>query len=264
MDQFPEAIESAVRSFAEQERSSGSGHPEVDELVAYHAGELADQACEPLRNHLATCRECTRLLVDLASFPKLKPPTKADRISEAEVKAQKAALKIRLEEEGLRKPTSAGILAFRRPARASIPAAYWTAMAALLVVAVGLGVWGWIRPVPGADTELFLLFPESERDAGEEIRTFEIPVWADYYLLVLGSARTDRHSAFRAEIVDSQGRLVLRDDALHRSYDGTVKWRLGRDRLAAGSYEIRLFGLGAGPPEPLGSYAFRIALDAAD
>ena len=260
MENFPEPIETAARSFAEEERRSASGHPAVEELVAYHAGELAGKAREAVREHLATCGECTRLLLDLMSFPELEPPSEADRLSEAEVTADKEALKARLGEECLRQPLAAEVVAFKRPAKASIPAGYWSALAAVLVMAIGLGLWGWIESAPGADTEVF--YPQTEilRESAEE--SFRIPDWADYYLLVLTSIQADRYPAFRVEIVDAQNRQILSDDSLCKSDDGTFKLRLRRERLPEGPYKIRLFGLGQGPPELLEEYVLQIAFDA--
>ncbi len=260
MDNFPEPIETAARSFAEDARRSASGHPAVEELVAYQAGELAGKAREAVREHLATCGECTRLLLDLMSFPELEPPSEADRLSDAEVTADKEMLKARLGEECLGKPLSAEVLAFERPAKASIPPGYWTALAAVLVMAIGLGLWGWIESAPGADTEVFYLHPETVRESAEE--TFRIPGWADYYLLVLGSTQADRYLTFRVEIMDAENRLILSDASLRKSDDGTFKLRLRRERLTEGPYKIRLFGLGQGPPELLEEYVLQIAFDA--
>lgn len=190
----------------------------------------------------------------------MEPPSAADRLCEAEVTADKEMLKARLGEECLRKPLPAEVVALKRPAQAAIPPGYWTALAALLIMAIGLGLWGWNESVPGADTEVFSLHPETARESAEE--AFRIPGWADCYLLVLGSIKGDRYSAFRVEIVDAEDRLILSDDSLRKSDDGTFKLRLRRERLAEGTYQIRLFGLGQGPPEPLEEYVLQIAFDA--
>lgn len=41
-------------------------HPSAERLVAYRAGELGDADREAVRDHLALCRECAAIVLDLA------------------------------------------------------------------------------------------------------------------------------------------------------------------------------------------------------
>jgi hypothetical protein len=72
------------------------GHPAVEELVAYHQDGLAEEARERLQDHLALCKECARLLLDLEGFADLEPPSEAHRLSDGDVEEAKASLRVRI------------------------------------------------------------------------------------------------------------------------------------------------------------------------
>lgn len=63
-----------LRKLMERERQALKHHATPEHLVAYRAGELAEAAQERLRDHLAVCRDCAALLLDLADFGNLEPP----------------------------------------------------------------------------------------------------------------------------------------------------------------------------------------------
>lgn len=48
------------------EKTPAGEHPSAERLVAYRAGELTAAEQEAMRDHLALCRECTDILLDLA------------------------------------------------------------------------------------------------------------------------------------------------------------------------------------------------------
>ncbi len=252
---LPEDVQAAVRSFAEGERQAM--HPSAEELVAYHAGELSDPASEGLREHLALCSECTRILLDLAGFEDLAPPTEADRLSDDDEAILKRSIEERMQEEGL--GTTPTEVASARKARYAVPPIYWGAVAALLLLAVGLGLRD-TRQVPGGTPELFHLYPQTFRSTEQAI--FRVPTWADSYVLILGSVGSDSHQIVRMELRDAEGRVVLGVESLPRSGDGTFHHSLPWDRLPEGVYRIHLFGLDSEPPEPLESYTFEIIFDA--
>jgi hypothetical protein len=251
-------------SFADEEREPG--HPSAKELVAYHTKELPDEACRALREHLVLCSECTDVLLDLANFEKLEPPRESHRLSDDDQAGLKRSIKSQLKEDepiagsaSVTKPERGGEAPSRRPARYFIPPLYWGTLAALLLVAVGLGLRE-EQTVPGGTPELFHLYPVTYRSPTERI--FQIPAWADSYVLILGSVGSDNHHAVRLELRDAEGSIFLEVDSLPRSGDGTFNHSLSRDRLPEGAYEIRLFGIDTEALEPLDSYTFQIALDA--
>ncbi len=258
MEKLPEEVTSAVRSFAENERRAMPGeHPPAEDLLAYHEGRLTRVGHDELRRHLVLCSECTRLLIDLKEFGQLEPPEESQRLSDDDVAAQKEDLKARLAEEDDLVATTA-VLPFERP-RPSVPSAYWAALAALVVVALGLGLRGWRQPGTGGTPEVFYLYPETFRSS--EAKALRIPAWADSYVLAFGSVPSQRHSTFRIEIRDAAGELVLADETLRTSYDRTIKRALPWNRLPEGVYEVRLLGLGRGPPELRATYTFQLVFE---
>lgn len=56
-----------LKNIAEARRSEA--HPQPDILLAYHFGTLADDQRATLQNHLATCPQCARTVLDMADFP---------------------------------------------------------------------------------------------------------------------------------------------------------------------------------------------------
>jgi len=58
-------FQAAASEFAQARREPGSPHPAGELLVAYHQGELSGSAGERVQDHLAACRECTAILLDL-------------------------------------------------------------------------------------------------------------------------------------------------------------------------------------------------------
>ncbi len=58
----------ALRAVVDEERQELGPHPELDEMVAYHAGDLPQSQVPRLQNHLVLCPECSRLLLELDRF----------------------------------------------------------------------------------------------------------------------------------------------------------------------------------------------------
>lgn len=65
--------------------TSSSKHPSPETLATYLAGELPTEEMEALREHLATCSHCARLVLDLDRFEDLQPPAGREPVSDAEV-----------------------------------------------------------------------------------------------------------------------------------------------------------------------------------
>jgi hypothetical protein len=65
-DAFPAPLAQLV--VAERHRQGPARHAAAETLTAYHAGTLGDAEAESLRDHLAVCPHCARLLLDLAAF----------------------------------------------------------------------------------------------------------------------------------------------------------------------------------------------------
>jgi len=222
-------ITEALAPGSELDGAGAGPHPEIDQLVRYHAGELTEAREERVRDHLVTCRECTETLLDLDRFV----AAGADR--EATTTAPAPA------------PSPAG--GRRRPLLAMA--------AALLIVAVALGVWlarehraaERLRQrvatlsAPRPDVPIVDLLPDSSirSEAGREPAT--LPPGEEYVTLVLNLPRAAEVDAFEAEVVDPRGTVVW-DGPIQRSRFGTFTLGLWRRSLPPGRTLIRLYGLG--------------------
>jgi Putative zinc-finger len=58
-------LKKAAAALLAERAAELSSHPDVDELVSYHARELSDAQAEALREHLASCRACGDLVLEL-------------------------------------------------------------------------------------------------------------------------------------------------------------------------------------------------------
>src|SRR5436305_238726 len=120
---------------SEEDRRDPEEHPSPEALTAYQANELSPEEDERLQSHLAVCKHCTELLLDLDEF--LKPPVAAaEPVADFEAAADWRRLR-----EALKPPVEEKSLA--RPVRRSFLASVWGgyAFAAMLVISVGLGIW---------------------------------------------------------------------------------------------------------------------------
>ncbi|MFL6199854.1 MAG: anti-sigma factor family protein [Thermoanaerobaculia bacterium] len=92
-------LDAALRHLAEQQRRSLTSHPTPQELAAYHAGELPSEAEARILDHLAVCRECSDLLLDLSGFADLKPPAGVPDLTDEQVEEDWQALRARMRKE---------------------------------------------------------------------------------------------------------------------------------------------------------------------
>lgn len=86
-DRFDESLQSLAAR-----RRAAEGHPSPDVLVAYRAGDLTAEQDERIKDHLAICRECSQLVLDLAEFEELEP---RETIAAVDVQAEEAWQRLR-------------------------------------------------------------------------------------------------------------------------------------------------------------------------
>ncbi len=134
-------LDAALRHLAEQQRRSLTSHPTPQELAAYHAGELPSEAEARILDHLAICRECSDLLLDLSGFADLKPPEGVPELTDEQVEQDWQALRSRMrvgEGKTEKKERTAEVVPIRpagpmpRPERS-----YWLPIAASLLAVLG-------------------------------------------------------------------------------------------------------------------------------
>lgn len=229
-------------------------HPTPDELVAYHARTLADDHNDQVQEHLALCRECTQMVMQLSpagSSLRRLDPISDEHVSEAWERfvSQLAA------EHTLDSPT-------RRRSRHW--AAGLAAIAAVLTVTIGaalFSLWtlqGLEQEQPAANVNL--IYPELV----EPMRSENIeppPVVPDFNgsILVLNPrAPFARYSAEIEGLQDASTRILWSTDDLIPSKIGELTVIVPRGYLPQGTYRIRLFGFKDDQKEFLDVYRFSL------
>lgn len=235
---------------------SGPGaHPDPEKLAAYHAGELSPEEEGRVQDHIALCRECAALLLDLDGL--------ADPGFGAEAGLSgKEAVWQRLREE---MAPQAPVVPFRRPVRSS-PRWLQALAASLLVATLGLSFWMALeRPVEelsGTQTPKVLqLDAETTRGEGSPAMALQtVSSDAASISIILNGAGQRRYERYRFEIVrvgggKAGGGQIERDPD---SYDSFKPVALEPREIGPGDYRVRLFGWSGGHEEPIQEYAFRV------
>lgn len=134
------SLAQAIRLLAERDRRTLGAHPKIEDLAAYHAGELSPEAEARLREHLAVCHECSDLLLDLINFADLAPPPGEPDLTDEEMEEDWQALRARMGVKTEEKPPAPVVPI--RPAAAAQPNLGRTYPAWLPIAASLLAVLG--------------------------------------------------------------------------------------------------------------------------
>lgn len=237
----------------EERRRPLGNHPAPGELAAYHANELSPEEDDRVREHIAGCRECADLVLDLQAFhdaAKEEPSGVVD----LEQAAAWRELRKRMEPEPGKTPLV--------PSRSVSPGFFASAQggysiaAALLVAVVGLAAWN------------VSLVRESREPRGiPMVRTFvdvdslraggELPepplVLPAPIILSLPTEAPDL--LYRVDFVPEGGRHSER--SLEVSAQGTdLPILLPEGALPPGRYDVRVAG-----PSPSPVWVYKITID---
>jgi hypothetical protein len=276
-----DALKRAVQRLAASAETGG--HLEPGELIAYAKGDesgLAGEAIERIQEHLATCGECSRLLVDLAAFETLEPPEGGPRLSATEAAAARERFDRRIADEGVAAPAPAARPAPapppgpRRPA-ARLSAPPWRLLAAsLAAVAIALAVWSAAllqrlrrleRPeVNVATYDLEPVGSDQVRAGGAAAPPPAVELGSGAAILLLQLPGTADYPAYRLAVRTEDGRRIVSFPGAVRDPDlGNFTLALPRDSLSAGRYEVEVFGLADGREDTLARYPIEVRSDAA-
>jgi hypothetical protein len=274
------SLTAAIRHLAEQERRTPAEHATPGELAAYHEGTLVPEIEARVREHLAHCRTCSDLLLDLAGFADLAPPPGIPELTDAEVERDWQALRARLEEveqgkqknEEKAKPPGE-VVPIRRP---STPAPIkpdrefspWQVVAAAALVAtVGLSAWvavlkrdeGSVAKPKGGQMVVF--------DDGGQVRGADqgrLPGMSSSQPATFMFHSPDSYSTYQGEIVSS-GAMVWQTefDANETSPQAEsdlkqISFWVPEGALKSGRYEARLYGAGGNGRELIGRLDFEV------
>ncbi len=212
-----------------RDRPDPEEHPSPETLTAYQANELSKEEDERIQSHLAACRHCTAMLLELEEFLQ---PTEAVGTPAADFEAAADWRKLR---SRLR----------ARKRRLTV------AMAAALFLAVlGISFYALSR-WPERFKTLEAL--NSYRSQPESVESVELPV-----TLLLKLPGNSPYPEYRADLQDSHSTLVKQFFHLQETPSFDLEVRLGRWALDPGEYRVKLLGVRGQEANQVGEYAFKV------
>jgi hypothetical protein len=237
------------------------GHPDPDELAAYHAGALPPAEEERVQDHLVLCRDCSEALLDLA---RLAEPESDDG-------------------EGL--PAGLGDAVWQgiapqleKPKVVPFPARapgdpgrrlqlFQALAAALFLTVLGLSLWNaslhrtvdaLSRPQP--DAPVIDLFSGTVRGDGSPRPVVTVAPDVPRFTVILNPMGQRSAAAYRAEVSRARDGAVVASAELRLNAYGSLSLGLARRSLGPGDFKIRLFARTAAGKETLAAeYALRVA-----
>jgi len=212
-------------------------HPEPDELAAYHGGELAPERERRIQDHLAACRECAGLLLDLDGL--------ADPDFGAESGlAGKEVVWQSLQEKIGKREVPAPIVPIRRPALSS-PRWIQALAASLLVATIGLSLWvaslqGKLKELTAVEANVppINLYSGTARGEGSPTPSFTVSRKVRFQTFIL-TPHGPRRNKYQAVIERSQGEGIWRG-WLEPNEVYSLSLGLSPQALGAGEYRIHL------------------------
>lgn len=262
-DTVDEVLDAAARAVSDQDDGAMTEHPNSEVLVGYQERRLTETAARRVRWHLAVCEECARDVLALEGFdldevaPELLP-------SPSETAEQWETFQQKLAQESP-EPSIADGKPRREPASETesvtkrIPSLL--ALAASIVLALGLGYLVSRAPAGGPSNPFLAdLLPDGSkpiRDASGD-RDITVPNGMDSLILRLNLGDQTPYDSYRVEILDAAGEILWQQEDLLRQPAGQFIVWVKRAKVPAGSYELRLFGIGGDGTETLATYSFQL------
>jgi hypothetical protein len=263
------SLTAALRHLTQQERRTASEHATPGELTAYHEGTLPPPIEERVREHLAHCRVCSDLLLDLAGFADLAPPPGVPELTDAEVEEDWQALRVRLG-EGVQERERATVVPFRPPApapvRLSREALAWKMAAAAMIVATVMSAWVFTLRKELQSSKEFqssvVVLDQGEARRGESIlknlsshdinifRFFPSKSYKGYLGEILQDQNVVWKKTFKATHISASAESGI--DPLSFSFG------VPPETLKPGTYVARLYGITEGRRERIGESTFAV------
>lgn len=246
--EFEHVVDVAARSWLHEHEGTVSDHPDVETLIAYQEGGLADEASESVRRHLVVCADC---------FEEMKALERFDA-AESEDPGNEVAALASWRAFTERRETELGGSA-SRPFRSS-----WTLLvaAAVLLTLVGLSLLPrlMLEAPGGAPAYAFDLLPDGstlqrEADSKTEIR---VPTAVETLVATLNVGDQTPFDRYDILLEAAGGETLVRGTDAIRDEQGRFSLIIPRRQAPAGSYRIFLTGWSAGQRSEIATYSFRL------
>jgi len=257
-----EDLKASVQALLAASRTSDA-HPTPDELVGYHARELAAADHERVRAHLIACADCARVVIDLASFPAAEPLDPRDRVTPADVSRSWRRFRERLP-DAQRRPSRPSWLAFL----AASPRLGWATAAVFLATSIAL-TGALMTPPPDGDAarprvnfEIAELSPDDDLVRAAGGRTVRVPATAAGVVLALALAETRTFEEYELQIrtqdATPDAPSLWTTSELRPSELGLFTVEIPRGFLPAGRYRIVVDGREEDQRVTLGTYGVEL------
>jgi hypothetical protein len=244
-------FQASVRLVAQHELHQEPGHPGLDELISYQAGELSGKQAEQLQDHLFICKKCAAAILDLRELTGKEPVDTANDCTPSQemVTAAYQSVQNRLQDDG----------------RVLQPVVAWALAASFLLTTLGLAAWvlqlrHTVGELSGPRLNIVVtdLVPatDTRRDHGIA-RVVGLPRSSDGVLLVLNLGDLRPFPSYHVEITDRDGKVVWKSSRLVRTPFENFSIELPSSFLSGGEYKISVFGTGE-PAEVLAEYLIRV------
>ena len=247
-----ELVVHALRRLAAAARKGqpADAHPTVEEIIAYHAGELTAERHQALQQHLLLCRDCPELILALDGFAKL--PEGEVEAAPAGMDSAWEAVRQQLAAEGW---FAGGRGKVVRPWRTLLPPRTLLAAAALVVVAsLGFLLLRNDRsfhiveqPSPGSPG--WELAP-AVRGGEESVRKVAPGSAGGFTLEVRPEGRWSSPVYEVKLLLEPGGKQLWSGSWRPTSPSAPFFLEVSRGSLPAGEYLLRLAGRGAAPDPP--------------
>ena len=255
------SFEESLRALAARRRS-GENHPAPEELVAYRAGDLTPEEDDRIQEHLTQCRDCARLLLDLAEFEELTPPP--EELGPVDIRAEASwqRLRSRIKEED--EPEEEPSLVLQHRPRPPVPlwrnpVVPWALAAGLTVCVLWLGLrMGSLQSEIAriSSPRLNVSFEDLAMGETRSVGGPETPVLHDGGVLIFSPS--EEAAEYEVEVTSADGAPViqpLRGPAV----DDVLTLGIPPSLLPVGEYSARLYAIESGERRLLEEHAFRIA-----
>jgi len=249
-----EFLKRSLRLLAEKVRQGQDpdAHPGVEDLVAYHAGELPDGRAREIQRHLGVCHECPELVLALDGFTHL--PAGKPGISSAGVDFAWEEVRRRLAAEGWFQGGT------RRGSRSWAPLSSPQRQLVAAVAAVVLACLGVFLVYGPADREPRLVDSVAAGEPAWDlspatrgpVQEIPVPQAADHFVLQVAPEVPRPDAEYRLELRTASlpGRLLWTETGRPGRDSGEFALQIPRHFLPAGEYRLQLRAFVNGRPLP--------------